>query len=167
MKRFTDLAAYLYLRYPNPRELSLPRLFKLIYLADWKYAIDKGQRLTNLDWTYNHYGPAITEVNSDLERDDRFALEKFTTLDGKVGQVVRLKDNVPEPNSLSDEEKSILDYVVRESHKLDWADFIRLIYSTYPIESQARDTKLDLLQLASEYNLQRHVSKAVSQRSTQ
>jgi hypothetical protein len=34
---------------------------------------------------------------------------------------------------------------------MTWNDFIRLVYSTYPIMSQERGTELDLAALAEEY----------------
>lgn len=34
---------------------------------------------------------------------------------------------------------------------MPWSRFIRLVYSTYPILTQERGTKLDLVELAAKY----------------
>ena len=45
----------------------------------------------------------------------------------------------------------ILDFVMEGSAPLNWNEFIKLVYSTYPIVSQERYAKLDLVRLAQEY----------------
>jgi hypothetical protein len=44
-----------------------------------------------------------------------------------------------------------LDFVIEKTKDLEWNDFIRLIYSTYPIVTQDKYSKLDLVSLAKEY----------------
>lgn len=53
--------------------------------------------------------------------------------------------------SLTDDEKELLDYVISSSASKNWDDFIKLVYSTYPIITQDRFSKLDLVKLAREY----------------
>ena len=40
MRKLTELIKYILHTYPKIEELSKPRLVKLIYLIDWKYAMD-------------------------------------------------------------------------------------------------------------------------------
>ncbi len=54
-------------------------------------------------------------------------------------------------SSLSDQDEEILGWVIDTSARKTWNDFIRLVYSTYPIMSQDRGTQLDLVDLALEY----------------
>ena len=52
--------------------------------------------------------------------------------------------------TLSADEMRILDFVMEGSAPLNWNEFIKLVYSTYPIVSQERYAKLDLVRLAQE-----------------
>jgi hypothetical protein len=58
--------------------------------------------------------------------------------------------NVAYP-SVTEEEKELIDFVISSSASKNWDDFIKLVYSTYPIVTQERFSKLDLVMLAAEY----------------
>jgi hypothetical protein len=62
MKDLLTLIIYIFKTYPKVEELSKPRLVKLIYLIDWKHAIDNGTQATNIQWYFNHYGPYVDDV---------------------------------------------------------------------------------------------------------
>ena len=53
--------------------------------------------------------------------------------------------------TLSDNVKHVLDFVIEKTAPLSWDDFIKLVYSTYPIVTQPRYSTLNLVQLASLY----------------
>lgn len=55
-------------------ELSKGRLNKLVYLADWKYALDYGKQLSSISWKFNHYGPYVNEIEKSIESD---SLKRF------------------------------------------------------------------------------------------
>jgi hypothetical protein len=69
---------------------------------------------------------------------------------GGFKQLIRLKGDPGTP-SLTAEESDILDFVINTTSSKNWNDFIRLIYSTYPIVSKPRFSKLDLVKLAESY----------------
>jgi hypothetical protein len=48
-------------------------------------------------------------------------------------------------------EKRTLNHVIRTTSGKDWDEFIRLVYSTYPVMTQPRYTYLDLPRLARQY----------------
>lgn len=40
---------------PAPQRFSNARLTTVVYLADWKSALDPGQQITNIQWGFHHY----------------------------------------------------------------------------------------------------------------
>jgi len=145
-----DLVRYVIKKYPLPEELSKARLNKIIYLIDWKSAIEKQRQLTNIHWLFNHYGPYVREIESLIIEDPRFKIEQTTNFYGGEKNIITLKDDQSfiEP---SNEEKIIIEFIMEKTRRLYWDKFINLVYSTYPIISQAKGSNLDLVQLAKEY----------------
>ncbi len=69
---------------------------------------------------------------------------------GGPKDLMRVADDIDYP-SLDEEEKKLLDFVIEKSASKNWDEFIRLVYSTYPIATQERFSELDLVELAREY----------------
>ncbi|TFC91334.1 MULTISPECIES: Panacea domain-containing protein [Cryobacterium] len=152
MGNLEDVMAYLCSRYPFKEELSKARLTKMVYLADWRMALTKQSQITNLDWTFNHYGPYVDDVKDAAEANEgRFTILKTTNMYGSPKEVIGLKRKEETFASLSEPEIAALDHVVAMTKDLTWAPFIKLVYSTYPIATQARHVHLDLAQLATKY----------------
>jgi hypothetical protein len=53
--------------------------------------------------------------------------------------------------SLTPMDKDILDFVIGSVEDKGFTEFIKLVYSTYPIVTQERHSRLDLGALAEEY----------------
>jgi hypothetical protein len=154
--RVDDVMAYLCARYPHKTELSKARLNKMIYLADWRSALTQNMQLTELEWTFNHYGPYLDDVFDIALRNPRFKVRDTLNAYGSPKQIIELKDaNDDASDRLSSTERSILNHVIEQTKELYWSDFIRLVYSTYPIATQPRYVKLDLPRLAQTYNAEK------------
>ena len=115
------------------RSFPAPRLKFMVYLTDWKSAIERGRQITPLTWEFGEYGP----YNPDLAR----LIEAHEDLSG-AGQ--------PQP-ALGDTEKGILDFVVATVEKKRFMDLTRLVYSTHPFITQPRYAKFDLPELARDH----------------
>jgi hypothetical protein len=147
-----DVVAYLVDRYPHARELSKARLTKMVYLADWKSSVDRGRQMTPVSWVFNHYGPYVAEVVASLADDPSFSIEDDTTLYGSRKSLIRRRAGRPGSYpSLDDADIQILDHVIESTQDLYWDSFIKLVYGTYPVLSQARYRDLDLPRLAERY----------------
>ena len=87
----------------------------------------------NIKWYFNNFGPFVWDVK-DTARDNPhlFELETTTNMYGDLKTVVILRTGEYIPNLSKDEMKSI-DHVISETKNLNWDQFIRLVYSTYPI----------------------------------
>lgn len=152
--RLRDVVAYLCDKYPNPKQLSNARLTKMVYLADWKSAIERGEQLTGLSWEFSYYGPYVPDVVRLARSDGGFEVEEGTNAFGERRELVRRASGAAEGEeypSLAPEDKDLLDFVIGSVEDKGFTEFIKLVYSTYPIVTQERHTRLDLSALAEEY----------------
>lgn len=150
MANLRDVLAFLCKNYPHKRELSKARLTKMVYLADWRASIALGRQLTPIEWKFNHYGPYVTDVVELARKDSIFEVFGDETVYGSPKEVIKLAEE-DAPVVLPPEEEAILEHVVATTSPLTWEDFIKLVYSTYPIRTQPRGSILDLPELAHDY----------------
>lgn len=151
MKNLENLIRYILLHYPNPLELSKPRLVKLIYLIDWRYTIETGNQYTNINWIYNHYGPYVNDViNLMKEKKQVFKVESYqNNYEGVTDKFTLIdKSEINFETTI----KNISDRFIDYTYKLTWSDFINLVYSSYPIKNNLKYSSLDLSTLAKEFN---------------
>jgi hypothetical protein len=154
MAELRDIVAYLCDRYPYPNELSNARLTKMIYLADWKSAIEREEQLTNLSWEFSHYGPYVPNVIRLARSEKDFEVKRGETIYGDQKELVRYKaesDAAAGYSTLKPEDKDLLDFVIHSVEDKSFTEFVKLVYSTYPIVTQERYSILDLVNLAKEY----------------
>ncbi len=150
MNTLKNIIKYLYLNYPYKSELSKARMVKMVYLADWKCAIQYQRQLTDIKWYFNHYGPYVSDIIDAIRCDNDFTISTQLNVYGEPKELIRINEKCEIP-ILSDEAKYILDFVIQKTSSLSWEQFIRLVYSTYPIVTQPRYSTLNLVQLASLY----------------
>lgn len=153
MNTLIDIVKYLYLHYPYHGELSKARVVKMIYLVDWRSCLVRGQQITNIHWYFNHYGPYVSEIIDAIRGDEDFSIQSATNMFGDTKEIIVLKNPRCKVN-VSDEVKIVLDFVIEKTYRLNWTEFINLIYSTYPVVTQHRYTYFDLVKLAKEYKTQ-------------
>lgn len=154
MQALKDIIAYLINEYPFKSELSNARLTKLVYLADWHQAINYEQQITAIEWYFDNYGPFVFDIiNTVNEEKDLFIVEATTNSFGKNKQLIRLKNLHIKTDLVGSVIKS-LEHVIEKTKYLNWADFINLVYSTYPITSSCRYSQLNLVEKAIEYKKQ-------------
>ena len=143
--------AYILEKYPDKTHLSNARVTKMIYLADWRHAITDKKQITNIRWYFDNYGPYVWDIKEVAEANpDLFTTIEGSTAYGNPKLLLEIIDNKYIPN-LSEEEKKTLDHVIAKTKDLSWSEFIRLIYSTYPIITSERYSYLDLCEKAKDY----------------
>ena len=148
--KIVNLVRYILKVYPHAKELSKARLNKIIYLIDWKSALEHEKQLTKIDWKFNYYGPYVNIIEETILSDDRFNIKSTTNIYGNeknIIEIIRDKDFI-EP---TEKEQKIIDFVIEKTKKFYWDKFINLVYSTYPIISQEKGSQLNLVELAKEY----------------
>ena len=145
-----DAVAYLTKKYAGPDVLSESRLRYMVYLADWKSAIERGRQITGLHWEYRRWGLHIPEPVRQAR--------ELVGPNPIYGQnlVGRLLDQIPfvirkKYPTLGDEDRKILDFVVGGAGRYEILELRRLVDSTWPLFSQDPPVKLDLVTLAKDY----------------
>ena len=141
---------YVCMEYPYKHDLSDARLTKTIYLADWKYALDYGKVLTGINWVFNHYGPYVPDVLKCAEDCSMISVVYSANFYNTPKTIIKANNDAQKPD-LDSDITTILDSMIKKAAKRSWNEFIQLVYSTYPILTQPRYSKLDLVALAKEY----------------
>jgi len=160
MADLKNVVAYLVTHYPHKNELSKARLTKMIYLADWKSTLDRGEPITDISWKFNHYGPYVDDIYKLALDDPNFEVQSELNRYGHLKERIVMKSKNIDIR-VSDEEASILDHVIEQTRRLTWDPFIKLVYSTYPVLSGTRGEKLDLLKAAQQYrNVKAHFARS-------
>lgn len=154
MEKLKEMIAYFTKYYPRSNELSNARLTKMVYLADWHQAINYGTQISSINWYFDNYGPFVHEI-ADVAEDhpDIFEKKVISNFYENKKTIINLKNSSYEPK-LSERERQSLDHIINITQRLNWNDFIQLVYSTYPVASSARYSSLDLVNKAKEYKKQ-------------
>lgn len=147
----TNLIKYLLKEYPHKSDLSASRLTKMIYLMDWKNAVDNGHQITNANWRFGHYGPYVDDFVKIAREDKDIKVENTSNLYGGKKQLFMLSEKFDGNIDITPEQKKVADFVINVTKKKYYEDFIQLVYSTYPIISNDRYSDLDLVSLARMY----------------
>jgi hypothetical protein len=146
-----DILIYLFRHYPRPNSLSKARVIKMVYLADWRHAIQHDKPITKINWIFNHYGPYVADVVDAVRHDPDFDVVLVANAYGEPKELIRVKAHAQYKGVLSTEAQDAIDHIIDKTSSLLWDDFIRLVYSTYPVLASQRYAQLDLGTLAQEY----------------
>lgn len=151
MATLKDILAYILKVYPYKNDLSNARVTKMVYLADWHQAIKRGHQVSSINWYFDNYGPYVWDVyNEAKDNTELFTCRDSHNLFGEPKIQLGIKDVQFNPQ-LTAEEKESIDHVIATTKQLNWGAFIRLIYSTFPIMSSERYSRLNLIEKAAAY----------------
>ena len=149
MSTLKQVMIYIVNSYKHTKSISVSRLSKTVYLADWQAALKLDRQLTNISWDMRFSGPFAREIESILTADDDFQMQGGKNSVTKVQQIAAANDDTPV--ELSPSELRVLDKVLRDTAQLNWNDFLNYVYATYPVKIQQRTTIIDLVAVAKEY----------------
>ncbi len=149
--KILNIIKYFLKNYPHKSELSASRLTKMVYLSDWKSAIENEKQLTDALWHFHHYGPYIDDFLKLAFDDKDIEVEETVNMFGNKKQLIKLKESFQEEINLPDETKKILDFVITSTKQKNYEDFIKLVYSTYPVISSNRYSDFNLVEMAKNY----------------
>lgn len=153
MVEVKELLAYLLIEYPEKLRdmLSKTRVTKLIYLCDWKHSIEYEKQITNIEWVFDNYGPFVWDVMDVVNSNpDLFTIHTSQTFYGSEKQTISIINESYSPK-LELSEKKTADFVINATKSLNFDQFLKLVYSTYPIMTCERYSKLNLPKLAKLY----------------
>lgn len=87
--------------------LSKTQLVKLLYLTEVEFYRESGERLTNLDWLFHHYGPYALEIDT-LLKEKEFEMEKKETKSEREVQLYKIAEPTPKYASFVDAKVSLI-----------------------------------------------------------
>lgn len=150
MANLVDVVAFLLQEYPQKEDLSNARVTKMVYLADWKHALQHGRQLTSIRWYFDNYGPFVWDVK-DIVTERRDLFRTVSCANPYGSPKLRLEMIVAVDPRVSATERNALDHVIGMTYTLSYHDFIKLVYSTWPILASQRYSHLDLVRFAEQY----------------
>ena len=131
-------------------KLPNARVTKLVFLSDWKACLDYWSQITNIDWYFDNYWPFVRNVENEINLNtELFSMKEEYNWFWTKKKMFSAKSwyNL----QITGSEKKVIDYVISITKELDFNNFIKLIYSTYPIYKSRKFTFLNLVELADEY----------------
>ena len=144
--KLKDVLSYIVKNYPYSDDLTKTRTTKLVYLVDWEYIKKYGRQLTRIEWFFDHYGPYLSDVLDEADKDRRISIKKTKSNFGTVKYMVMPKFTKNDiVYSLTADEIEVIDDVIEKTKLLSWNQFIRYVYDTSPIKNSEKYKKLDLL----------------------
>lgn len=146
-----NFVKYIFIKYPKKEDLFVSRLTKIIYLIDWKSAIDDSCLLTNSEWHLDNYGPYIEHFFDAITKDKDLDIKISNNLDEDKKLSIVMK-NIEWQDHLEDRQKKIIDFVINVTKDKNYSDLSKLVFSTYPIIVGNNNFYLDLIKLAHDYN---------------
>lgn len=153
MDKFISVVKYLLEHYPKKEDLSASRLTKLVYLSDWKSALESDCQLTSTKWYFDHFGPYVDTLKKLSEKE--VGIESYETFNayGSKKTCFRLNNSQVnnEVEALTSSDIRIIKFVIKKTHSKSYNDFIKLVYSTYPVANSEKYDTLDLTLFASQY----------------
>lgn len=148
MAETSHALSYIGARADKTVPLTLLRLTTLLYLSDWRSALQLKRQITDIKWV-QPFVSKLPEIAQRLNPTD-------FNVSANDAQATFVGD--PHATNLPAEERACIDFVLQsESHK-GWIEFFRLAYSTYPMFSQPPQTTLDLVDLAQRYSTNHDIS---------
>lgn len=143
----------------NHKGPSRDNLIKIIYLADWHYAIKFGEQMTNIKWYHDTQGPFSKDIKTTIA-DNRqiFSIRREIDSCNFVQRTYELID--PDIKiSLNEDVALSIDHIIEKTKGFDFSEFILLIYSTYPVRVTEHFVDLDLVSLAKDYSKEDNIDK--------
>jgi hypothetical protein len=113
-----------------------------------------GRQISNIEWLFNHYGPYVDDV-VNLARDSTdFLITQTKNHYGSLKEQFVFQGNIINCSSLDMSEIQVIHDVIRETEPMYLNDFIKHVYSTYPVENSDRYSVLDLPKLSKKESMQ-------------
>ncbi|MGZ8223771.1 MAG: Panacea domain-containing protein [Methylobacter sp.] len=147
--KIEDIVLYICKKYPIPDELSKARLTKLVYLADWESCVRSGKQLTNIEWCFHNFGPYVDDVVDAARNSYHLIVTTTNNFYGEKKELISAKKESQLPR-IEKAQAEILNFIIEETKKMYWNDFIKHVYSTPPVSGSTRYTSLNLENFAKE-----------------
>ncbi|MBV6443732.1 MAG: DUF4065 domain-containing protein [Haliscomenobacteraceae bacterium CHB4] len=163
MSPLNNVLLYLYREFPNPLSLGASRAIKMIFLADWRCAVDSGEPMTDIEWRNSDRGPYSPLIAEALARDEEnFFLEPNEEESLRALSFVV----IPKSNSLAHADldlncKKALDGVVEDTHQMALWQLSNFVETQFPMRVTEQGDVIRLSFWAKQYRKIMHSPKEV------
>lgn len=145
-----DIIYYIVFNYKWKYSLSNARLTKLIFILDWNYSLEKWKQATNIKWYFDTYWPYVQDIINLIDSKNDIFYKWYRIFFKWYWTEIKIKKELNN-FKLPIELKKSIDFVLEKTEKLEFNDFIKFVYSLYPIQISNRYTNLDLISLSKDY----------------
>jgi hypothetical protein len=156
VKLLENIIVYIFNGLDAKNNLTEYHLSRLLYLADWFYAVRYERSLTGILWSTRDYEPFATDVMECIDANKDMTIVHQTEPD--PAPIIHVQ---PEQNPVIETHiTKILDCVIEKDNENDNAprQLGYFLYSTYPIKKNVPHKRyggtMDLLQYAREYKVE-------------
>ena len=132
MERVINILDYLYVKYPNSNQLSISRVMKLLYLIEWRFAITRFEKLTDIEWLNTEYGPFYKSLRRIFNESSNFTVTIKLDESGREQTIIfflNKKDSI----NLKSETIDVIDFVIEHCKNYSWTELNNLVNSTYGV----------------------------------
>lgn len=150
MERVINILDYLYLKYPNPNQLSISRVMKLLYLIEWRYAITKFEKLTDIEWINTEYGPFYKSLRDIFDESSNFDVKDDIDDNGRKQTMIFFLNRKADIN-LKENTKEVINFVIDICKDYSWVELNSLVNSTYGVINTPQEGVINVLELAKKY----------------
>ncbi|MDO5105957.1 Panacea domain-containing protein [Capnocytophaga sp.] len=150
MERVINILDYLYLKYPNPNQLSISRVMKLLYLIEWRYAITKFEKLTDIEWINTEYGPFYKSLRDIFNESSNFDVKDDIDDNGRKQTMIFFLNRKGDIN-LKENTKEVINFVIDICKDYSWVELNSLVNSTYGVINTQQEQVINILELAKKY----------------
>ena len=146
-----SLVKYILANYPNKYALSVSRLIGILYLSDWKSALEKNNQMTNVSWCLESEGPYVDDFLKLAKNDPEINVVNVGIAHSEKNKNVELRKNYHDNIKISVDDKEILDFVIKKTKDKSYAAFMRLVNSTYPVILSDHKGEINMVKMAVDY----------------
>lgn len=130
------------------RRMPMDRIPRLLYLIDWKSAIENGTQATGIEWTVDGRG------NPGFDGFDRAINAVIAGMRGGPGIVRTMREMARDPEAdLPDDLKGAYRHTIEATKDLDRIRLEILVKSTHPCLTAREDAIVDMADHARRYAL--------------
>ena len=145
-EKIDSVLTFIILNYYKP-SISVFRLIRIVFLAEWYSAIIQKETLSSSVWYRRNFGPDSDEVTrSLLNLKDIYLEQNNDDLDGISISVFRT-DNLHNYN-FSALERNIVSLAIKHAKEFDFIELDNYIENLFPMKNTAINAEINLKDLA-------------------
>ena len=152
MRKLEAVICYLLDTYPHKRDMVDYRLTKTVYLIDWVSCKRHDKQITKTMWLFDRRGPYVDDILIESLRSKNI---KAIYLDNPSNPYFTfIGDSDEVLKALTEEEISVIDFVIKHTKALYTMNFEYLVDSTHPFFHGTEKQIVDLRKISRDHSVE-------------